>query len=376
MSLDEASAVTQIHEQIAAHIFGISILYWDHIITLGAYMFFCAIPMRCDKATADAEIHLFWPRWSSRTTHLFFLNRYFAFLGNVWVGVLPFLELSPEVFSSDSRTSSTAVGYATHRVRSVLTMSYGDLARPDEATAAVVMILRMYALYNRSAWVVSVLGSIVLLLGGLAIWAVTTQENIPPVTLRGCHIPISASSARRLAAPWQGLFLFDITVLGMTLLSGYRAHRRSPGAMPLHDLFVKDGALFFGWVALNFGVLRFPLADALQSSAIAMANLSNILTFYFGGPLFRGSLSTFASSVSATMTSRLILNLHAQGRAVFSTPSSNFQLEVYPEPNRAYARDDDIMGQDQLLNAAAMPFNELWSRMERRSGLVSASASG
>lgn len=36
----------------------------------------------------------------------------------------------------------------------------------------------------------------------------------------------------------------------------------------------------------------------------------NMVSFYFGGPFLRGGLSTFASNLSVTMMSRLMLNLH------------------------------------------------------------------
>ncbi|KAJ7484839.1 hypothetical protein B0H11DRAFT_1162530 [Mycena galericulata] len=45
-------------------------------------------------------------------------------------------------------------------------------------------------------------------------------------------------------------------------------------------------------------------------SATALANLVNIITFFIGGSLVPGSLATFATCMSVTMISRLMLNLH------------------------------------------------------------------
>ncbi|KAK0437462.1 uncharacterized protein EV420DRAFT_1588018 [Desarmillaria tabescens] len=69
-----------------------------------------------------------------------------------------------------------------------------------------------------------------------------------------------------------------------------------------------------------------PLLYPPSFRAMALATLSNVLTFYvcsisslitFGlmceqlaGPFLRGGLSSFASSVSVTLMSRLVLNLH------------------------------------------------------------------
>ncbi|OBZ78207.1 hypothetical protein A0H81_02480 [Grifola frondosa] len=51
-------------------------------------------------------------------------------------------------------------------------------------------------------------------------------------------------------------------------------------------------------------------SELAQCSVMAIVNLANTLTFYFLQPLLRGVLSTFASSVSVTMMSRVMLNLH------------------------------------------------------------------
>jgi len=43
---------------------------------------------------------------------------------------------------------------------------------------------------------------------------------------------------------------------------------------------------------------------------MVLANLSNIITFYISGPFQKGSLTTFAGCLSATLMSRMMLNLH------------------------------------------------------------------
>jgi len=68
------------------------------------------------------------------------------------------------------------------------------------------------------------------------------------------------------------------------------------------NLLIRDGAIYF--VCMFF------------------ANLANILTYYIAGPLLRGSLSTMATCMSVTLTSRLMLNLHSVDRSgIFSTTS-------------------------------------------------------
>lgn len=49
---------------------------------------------------------------------------------------------------------------------------------------------------------------------------------------------------------------------------------------------------------------------AMYLGAMTLFNIPNILTYYCGSALIRGSLSTFTSCISVTLISRLMLNLH------------------------------------------------------------------
>lgn len=57
---------------------------------------------------------------------------------------------------------------------------------------------------------------------------------------------------------------------------------------------------------------------------MALSNIPNILTYYFGSVGLRGSLSTFTSCMSATLISRLMLNLHQTiDTGIFSTAAQD-----------------------------------------------------
>ncbi|KIK54637.1 hypothetical protein GYMLUDRAFT_896833 [Collybiopsis luxurians FD-317 M1] len=58
----------------------------------------------------------------------------------------------------------------------------------------------------------------------------------------------------------------------------------------LHVIVLRDGTSYF--------------------CIMAFSNAINIATFYYPLPYVRGALSTFACSISVTMISRLVLNLH------------------------------------------------------------------
>ncbi|KAJ7716466.1 hypothetical protein DFH07DRAFT_862138 [Mycena maculata] len=163
-----------------------------------------------------------------------------------------------------------------------------------ELVVSAVMILRVYALYSRSARVLWCLLGIGCCLIGVTIWSVLQgQAGFPITVLPGCHRGIVHSASRDLAVPWECLFVFDSMIFGMTVYNAY-VTRRGLGrqVMPLHALMVRDGSLYF--------------------AASALANLSNIVTFLIGGALIPGSLADFAIGVSVTMMSRLMLNLHEQ----------------------------------------------------------------
>ncbi|TFK41800.1 hypothetical protein BDQ12DRAFT_599616, partial [Crucibulum laeve] len=107
-----------------------------------------------------------------------------------------------------------------------------------------------------------------------------------------------------LAGAWEALFVYDSIIFGFTIVKTWqtrREHAINGVSIPLISLILRDG------------------------DVMALANLANILTFY---PFLRGGLSTFASSISVMMMSRLMLNLHeSAGIGIFSTQLSNTGLE-------------------------------------------------
>ncbi|KAL1941716.1 hypothetical protein VTO73DRAFT_6716 [Trametes versicolor] len=141
---------------------------------------------------------------------------------------------------------------------------------------------------------------------GISCWSVVGQHE--DVELRGgCHLLADRMTAIRLAVSWEALFVFDLMVfsltLGKTLSERYRT-RVTSGRHDIISLILRDGSMYF--------------------AVMASVNFANTLTFYFLEPLLRGCLSTFASSVSVTMMSRLMLNLQgsAAGRDVVASSSA------------------------------------------------------
>ncbi|KAJ7051299.1 hypothetical protein C8F01DRAFT_1174937 [Mycena amicta] len=287
---DTISLVHQILWQDASHLIGPALLYWDHIITL------------------DVEVQYIWKRRKSMSAYWFFINRYVAFAGNIPVTILPYWVVSRKA-CMDAAT-----------LRQVLLIF-------TEVVVSVIMILRVYALYYRDIRVVlglSLLGAGVMT---VCVWAMLGQ-NTAPALYGGCHIAISTATYHTnvptdLAGAWEALFAFDSSVFALTVFSAYWTRRgMSEGTgrpasmhMPIHRLLIRDGALYFG--------------------AMALANLSNIGTFY---PLFRGALSTFAS---CGIFSEIGLNLDQLQAA--SQDDHNSSLEVLQIDNTDRQPEPDAL---------------------------------
>ncbi|CDO75761.1 hypothetical protein BN946_scf184921.g37 [Trametes cinnabarina] len=173
---------------------------------------------------------------------------------------------------------------------------------PAGVVVCFILFLRTYALYGRAKRVLVLVVGVGAALLGISCWSIVGQHQ--GIELRGgCHLEADRMTAIRLAVSWEALFVFDLMIFTLTVCKTFRERYRHRVTLGHHDiisLILRDGALYF--------------------AVMASVNFANTLTFY---PLLRGCLSTFASSVSVTMMSRLMLNLHgsALGRGPVDSSS-------------------------------------------------------
>ncbi|KAJ6540849.1 hypothetical protein DFH09DRAFT_1396010 [Mycena vulgaris] len=265
-----ADRVREIRITNCFHLLAISLMYWDHFITL-----------------AD-EIRFLWKRARSASAYWFFAIRYVGLTGNIPVTLFTFYSMGPQATMCRSNYNSCpqstcapllvvprlsywapggARGHAAPRLEHVLPSS--EIVA-NIWSLIVVMLLRMYALYGRN----------------MRLLACILGLSTPLLAVIVLQIDLTAA--------WGTLFMYDSLIFGLTVGKTYATWRRagSQGHMPIHSLIFRDGALYF--------------------AAMALSNLCNIVTFYktLLQPILAGSLSTFASCVSVTMISRLMLNLH------------------------------------------------------------------
>ncbi|KAJ6495090.1 hypothetical protein C8R45DRAFT_986103 [Mycena sanguinolenta] len=244
--------------------------------------------------TLDWEVSRYWgPAFTLTAPNvLFFANRYGTLLGNIPV-ILPYA-WSSETLTGKLKTCQNLESY--HQYFIVAT----------QVLVGVMLILRTYALYERSKYVLALMLAVAAGTLGIGIWSVitSTSDDSGDDLYAGCNFKTSRSEANSLAVAWGALTVLDSTIFLLTLYKVFR-RRRSDGS-DLLIVLLRDGSLYFG--------------------VMVMSNLANILTLVIdNNPYSRDSVTTFTNVISSIMMSRLMLNLrdpaltHMSGRLPQST---------------------------------------------------------
>ncbi|KAJ7751496.1 hypothetical protein DFH07DRAFT_826249 [Mycena maculata] len=274
--MDDAAVTQRARDLIlldCLRLVGITFLYYDHLITLGD------------------EINLLWRRGKSLSSYCFFANRYFAFFSGIPIAALPFMTFS----------TAACMQYRVFQELSFVAM---------QIITDVIMMIRVYALFGRSRrilWLIIAAGASVV---GIAVWSMTSQQAGRSKIVGGCHFNLDTSTAHRLAGPWEGLFMFDSLIFGLTAYKMTRV--RMAFRTSIYMLVVRDGALYFGIVALS-NLANIATYYVSLHPSLCQVERGSILRFAMhqsSGPFIPGSLATMSNYMSVTMISRLILNLH------------------------------------------------------------------
>ncbi|KAJ7637343.1 hypothetical protein DFH06DRAFT_1219477 [Mycena polygramma] len=266
MDEEEGTTIYALRLQNELHLVSITFLYFDHAISFGD------------------EVRFLWRKAKTRSTYYFFMNRYLAFFGDIAITVFHFMAVPTSVCSH------------VNLFRQLLLVI-------NQCLVCLLLTLRIYALYERDRRVyIGMLGFGATLLV-ISCWALVGKSGVPVPNVVGCHIDNSQKLGIYLAVPWEALLLYDVLIFWALSYKSYRTRADSQVLWwysPLLTVLIRDGAIYF--------------------VVMAIMNLGNILTFYMAGPLLRGCLSTMASCMSVTLTSRLMLNLHSVDRTgIFST---------------------------------------------------------
>ncbi|CAK5262451.1 unnamed protein product [Mycena citricolor] len=307
--MSAADTQEQLNWNYYSSLVSFTLLYYDYVLTL------------------EWEVARYWGLRCTAPSVLFFLNRYGTLFGMVPVVMQNFwaAESSPRKFAVRGGSLArqglgelTASSSRPSRCEcDVLEMYHSFFSLVIQIIIGVMLILRTYALYERSRRVLGFVVGVAALVIAVAVWAVvagpTTAADVkmPPLDLdRGCAAGVTRSQAAGLAIAWSSMMLFDCVIFVLTL---YRAlSRRRAMGFQLLTVLLRDGAIYFG--------------------VMVLINVANILTFFMGKvdimftsdflvacsscnqqPYTKGVLATFTSTISSVMISRLMLNLRDPG---------------------------------------------------------------
>ncbi|KAI6038347.1 hypothetical protein EDC04DRAFT_1991441 [Pisolithus marmoratus] len=165
-----------------------------------------------------------------------------------------------------------------------------------QTIGAVVMIMRVYALYERSRRVLAILVLLAVAAIAVVLWVLPSLPPSAPIGLVpvqkhliGCPGQgfLSSDQALYLSTVWGAQLLFDVTVFALTLWRSM--HSRMPGRGNISNVLLRDGSVYF--------------------AVMSAANIGNIITLLVARDNVKYVAASFANIISATMINRLMLNL-------------------------------------------------------------------
>ncbi|KAH6913272.1 hypothetical protein BKA70DRAFT_1262343 [Coprinopsis sp. MPI-PUGE-AT-0042] len=238
---------------------------------------------------------------------LFFIHRYFILLG------VPVLIFQYFWNSTDPGRLSTC--------ETLTKVHYGWIF-VSQSIVATILILRTHALYGHNRWVLGVLLIFALGATGSAIWALVAaptiafqQTELPPM---GCILPVSFASIKSYMPTIITAGCIEVLVFALTLYKSVQVIKKENSI--ILRILLRDGALFFGIVALSY--------------------IAILVSFYLFDDHSRGNLATLATSLYSTLISRLILNLRdpslssdTQFEATYARNQQNSDIMSSIEPH-------------------------------------------
>ncbi|KAF5357590.1 hypothetical protein D9758_007476 [Tetrapyrgos nigripes] len=285
---------------------------YDHVLMLGM------------------EVQYIWLKPKRRSAYWFFTLRYFVTFGEIVIFVLRFY---------DPGSEKGCLAFQTFINAQTLFI---------ELLVVALMSMRVYALYEcskRVMWfMITVAGCLLPLVG----WSLV-MSSIGTVLLQGM-ICGRTFPERRASFTWGSAFVYDCLIFTLTIRKTHQTQKKVRGTvpvrMPLLELMLRDGVIYFGVMCV-----------------VHFANLILCATRSSG-------MTALARTISAVMALRLILNLHEraseglllQGTSAGLTTMSNSQTsnsilttlafrsgsldELEYELDRFPDRDDEL-GRDQ-----------------------------
>nr|GAT43261.1 predicted protein [Mycena chlorophos] len=265
--------------------------------------------------TLSREVSGFWglrrPTWS---TVFFFLNRYGSIFGTIPIIV--------QYFS----TTTDPTKYAVCRV---YTMYHQYFALFSQVCVAVMLMMRTYALYERSRTILAFMLAVTLAAFSFAVYRILGSDDdntlSPLLQSFGCPVATARPKSVRLGEAWSMMLVFDVMIFGLTLWKALRLYAkhgvtsRTGRSGGLVEILLRDGSVYFALmvIANAFNIASYTMTGVCSSSTYFMLSLTLFQ------PMLRGSATTVTNVTSSVMISRLMLNLRApSSSSFFFTPNS------------------------------------------------------
>ncbi|KAJ7644743.1 hypothetical protein FB45DRAFT_898575 [Roridomyces roridus] len=243
---------------------GLTIVMYDHLLTL------------------PTEVKYIWSSKLRPSTCWFLLVRYAGFCANVVVAVFYFADLNLE-----------------------MQFVWEFLLVIQEVLIECTLGLRVFAMYGLNLWILACLLPAGGLAAALALWAIIKYGHPKMLSapgIVGCHMAIPHPDALRLAGAWEAQLLCDTLVVVLTVRAAYSQRRMSPlyrGS--LMERMATDGVLAM---------------CVIQRPAESVSNFPLQI-------LLSGFMSWFTTSLSVTLLSRLMLNLHEAAHVGLNETNTN-----------------------------------------------------
>jgi len=198
------------------------------------------------------------------------------------------------------------------------------------AIAEVVMIVRVYALYSRSKIVLAIL--LVSLVAQICLMAVSLAATQPEPLLPGLRacILVGKTGSNLFAGFWGASLWTDTLVFFFTLFKVIQLRRRNLKT-PIMSILARDGLLYF--------------------FVIFFANFFNTV-MYLSAPLSIKAIgASFSQLITATMISRLQLNLRSVNTGATLPGEWNMAKPAFPLSPSAYGSSKYDAAQKEIQTA-------------------------
>ncbi|KAH9953070.1 hypothetical protein BC827DRAFT_1273856 [Russula dissimulans] len=255
------------------HFSAMVILYYDYMLTL------------------SREIQFLWPPHNKQgwVTAAYLVNRYISVLGYLPLVVSFFIP-------SDLPLYVTALCMGMHAYSQWLMIF-------TQTLTGFLCVVRVYAMYGKNRRILGFLAFtavISVVTGAGAILASYSKGgDVIPVlsSFGGCLTFMPSSKGRFYDIAWVGVSFSDSVIFSLTLYKALKVGR----GVQLLDVIVRDGTMYF--------------------LVLFIMNLVNIFNLRFSSPFLRSSTATVTNVLSATLVSRLVLNLREQNAAFMQEPT-------------------------------------------------------